>query len=297
VNPMLRLPALLAAPMLLSAQISIDHVTVAGRDLKTMQASLEAVGIPSQYGGPHANRATEMALTSFPDGSYLELIAPQANADAASLARHAWAKQMQGDAGPTAWAVRVKDFALELARLRATGVSVGEPERGERTRPDGQRLQWEAARVGAGPNGTFFPFLIHDITPRKLRAFSTGKPATREFTGVTRVVIAVRHLDEAVKRFHQAFDVPPPIKQVAPEFGAQLALLGNLPVILAAPLGTDSWLRARLDQFGEGPCAFILGTRSPEHQQAAAKTRWFGIDIGWFDSAKLGWRLGFEPEV
>ena|SRR5947207_11346068 len=69
-------------PMLLgAAELTIDHVTVAGKDLKAMRASLAAAGIQSEYGGPHSNHATEMALTSFPDGSYLELIAIQPNAD------------------------------------------------------------------------------------------------------------------------------------------------------------------------------------------------------------------------
>jgi hypothetical protein len=78
-------------------------------------------------------------------------------------------------------------------------------------------------------------------------------------------------------------------------FGAQLALLGGAPVILAAPLNGGSWLAERLDRFGEGPCAFILGTRRDGAYKPAAKARWFGKDISWFDPEKLGWRLGFEP--
>ena len=63
-----------------SAQPSrtVDHVSVAGRDLKQMQARLAALGIPSEFGGPHSNHATQMALgRASPDGSYLELIALQ----------------------------------------------------------------------------------------------------------------------------------------------------------------------------------------------------------------------------
>jgi hypothetical protein len=174
-------------------------------------------------------------------------------------------------------------------------VETGAVEAGGRTRPDGKRLQWETASVGGGSGGVFFPFLIHDITPRELRARPSGKPTTRDFTGVTRVVIAVRSLDDALKRYHQAYGAPPPIKQVDDAFGAQLALLGGAPVILAAPLNGGSWLAERLDRFGEGPCAFILGTRRDGAYKPAAKARWFGKDISWFDPEKLGWRLGFEP--
>ena len=58
------------------------------------------------YGGPHSNGATEMALVSFPDGSYLELMAPRADADPQALARQPWAEFLKRDGGPCAWAVR-----------------------------------------------------------------------------------------------------------------------------------------------------------------------------------------------
>ena len=287
------LPLLLVPLSLASADLSIDHVIVAGKDLKSMQAKLAAIGIPTEYGGRHNNHATEMALVSFPDGSYLELLAIQPDADPQALAAHQRTRQLQKDAGPCAWAARLKDIDSEVKRLRAAGVSVGEPVRSGRDRPDGTRLEWEATQVGEEPSGTYFPYLERDITPRALRAFPRGKPTTQDFKGVATVVIAVRNLDAAIKRFRQAYDMPPPIRQSDPEFGAQLALLGNMPVILAAPLNAQSWLNGRLQEFGEGPCAFILSRGSGQHS-AVSKTRWFGIDVSWMDADKLGWHLGFE---
>src|SRR5512141_242174 len=112
-------------PMLLGgAELTIDHVTVAGKDLKAMRASLAAAGIQSEYGGPHSTHATEMALTSFPDGSYLELIAIAPNADPAAVAAHYWSRHMQQDGGPCAWAVRLRDFDLEVQRLQARNLTV-----------------------------------------------------------------------------------------------------------------------------------------------------------------------------
>lgn len=277
-----------------AAEITIDHVSVAGRDVKAMQAKLAAAGIPSAYGGPHKNHATEMALTSFPDGSYLELIALQSNADPATVAAHTWSKKLQEDGGPCAWAARTKDMGAELKRLQAAGITVSMPERAGRQRPDGVKLEWETAQVGAEPNGTFFPFLIHDFTPREARAFPSGKPLVKNVTGVLRIVIAVRNLDEATKRYRAAYNLTDPIKQVDQSFGAHLALLGNTPVVLAAPLNAESWLNDRIERFGEGPCAFVLGAKPSAHYFAASKTRWFGTDISWSDTEKLGWRLGFQ---
>ena len=283
-------------PLLAGAADSrIDHVTVAGSDLKAMQAKLLAVGIPTIYGGPHSNRATEMALASFPDGSYLEVMGIQPAADPAAVAAHAWAKALREDAGPCAWAIREKDLAAEVKRLKAAGVPVSPPVAGGRTRPDGVRLEWQTSDVGSATRGAFFPFLIEDKTPRTQRAFPLGKPTSKEFRGVTRIVIAVRNLDDAIERYRQAYGAPPPIKQADAEFGGYLALIGNLPVVLAQPLNAESWLARRIEHFGEGPCAFVLRAENPKKFTAASKTRWFGAEISWFDPDTLGWRLGFEP--
>jgi hypothetical protein len=280
--------------LLCAADSHIDHVTVAGRDLGKLQAALKSVGLASVYGGAHNNHATEMSLISFPDGAYLELMGIQPKADPEAVARHVWAKFLSGDAGPCAWALREKDLNAEVQRLRSAGIAVSAPERNGRLRPDGVRLDWETSDVGAFLRGTLFPFLIHDFTPRRDRAFPQGKPVTRDFRGISYVVIAVKNLDDAIKRYHEAYAVPPPIKQADKDWGAYLALLGNVPVILAQPLNADSWLNGRLAEFGEGPCAFILDAANPSHYKTAIRSRWFGTQIFWFDPAQLGWRLGYQ---
>ena len=277
-----------------AADLAVDHITVTGSDLKAMEAKLAAVGIRYQFGGQHSNHATEMALTSFPDGSYLELMGIQSNADPQAVAAHYWSKQLQGNAGPTAWAVRPKDIAAEVKRLKAAGVAVSEPERSGRARPDGVRLEWEASRVGAEPNGTFFPFLIHDFTPREQRAFPTGKPTVGTFRGVTRVVIAVRDLGASVDRYRKAYDLPAPQESMDAILSARLAIFSGTPVVLATPLNAQSWIAARLAQFGEGPCAFVLGAQSGAALASTPKSQWPSATVTWFNSAKLGWHLGFE---
>jgi len=281
-----------------ASDLVIDHVTVAGSDLRAMQAKLASIGLRSEYGGPHSNHATEMALASFPDGSYLELIAIARGldgkaADEKAVDAHYWSRQMRGNAGPCAWAIRAKDLASEVARLKR-GVLVTEPVRAGRERPDGVRLDWETANVGTEPNGTFFPFLIHDLTPRERRAYPSGKPTTQDFSGVSRIVIAVRDLNASAARYRKAFDLAAPVEQADPTIAGQLAWFPGTPVVLASPLNPDSWLAARLSAFGEGPCAFILHAANASAHQPAANSVWFGSQIFWCDAAKLGWRLGFE---
>jgi hypothetical protein len=277
-----------------AADLKIDHVTIAGSDLKKLQADFASTGLPLVYGGRHSDGLTEMALVSFPDGSYLELIAPQATADPQALAKQPWVQFMQANVGPCAWAVRSQDIAADLKRLEAAGIAVSGPIAGGRARPDGTHLEWKTAQIGSEPRGSFFPFLIQDVTPREQRAYPSGKPLTKDFSGVTRIVIAVRNLDEALKRYRTAYELPPPIKQVDTSIPAHLAGLGGTPIVLAQPLSPDSWLGRRLASFGEGPCAIVLGARHPGHYHAAEHTRWFGFEVSWFDAEKLGWRLGFQ---
>src|SRR6202142_3649274 len=128
---------LLAVTSAMAQQFHIDHVTVAGKNLEAMEKALTQAGIPNQYGGAHSNHATEMALASFPDGSYLELIAIQPQADPAAVAAHTWSKFLEGDAGPCAWATRVSTIPAN-----------DKPLRNGRKRPDGVQLEWETAQIG-----------------------------------------------------------------------------------------------------------------------------------------------------
>jgi hypothetical protein len=273
-----------------AAELKIDHVTVAGRELSRSQSALAEAGIPTEKGGPHSNHATEMALVSFPDGSYLELIALQLDADPKAVEAHTWNKFLNGNAGPCAWAVRAPNISQELARLRKAGIEASVPAKNGRTRPDGVRIDWETASVGTTPNGTFFPFLIRDITPRSIRAFPSGKPTTAKFQGIAKVVIGVKDLDQAIQQYRHAYGLPSPKIQKDAVFGAELAWFEGTPVVLAKPLAVDSWLAKRIDQFGDGPSAFVL--HGPVTGTAAST--WFGRPVSWFDSAKLGWHLGVE---
>ncbi|MDZ7745908.1 MAG: VOC family protein [Halobacteriales archaeon] len=54
--------------------LTIDHVTIAGTDLEQLQTAAMEVGLPTEYGGQHSNEVTHMAVTGFPDGSYIEYI-------------------------------------------------------------------------------------------------------------------------------------------------------------------------------------------------------------------------------
>jgi hypothetical protein len=229
-----------------------------------------------------------MALASFPDGSYLELIAIQKNAAPTAVQSHVWNRFLRENAGPCAFAIRVPDLGAEARRLASAGVRVGATEKSGRARPDGIALSWETADAGPPPRGSLLPFLIRDFTPRGSRVYPSGKPTTARFNGVGLVVIGVHDLGESVALYRKAFDLPEPKRQRDEAFGAELAWFEGTPVALASAITSESWLARRIERFGDAPCAFAL-EGGPDTTSA---TKWFGKPLRWFDSGMSGWRIG-----
>jgi catechol 2,3-dioxygenase-like lactoylglutathione lyase family enzyme len=249
-------------------------------------------GVMPEYGGPHSNHATEMALVGFPDGSYLELMGIQPQADPRAVAAHVWSRFLRNNAGPCAFAIQTPDVAAEITRLKSAGIPVGPAERSGRTRPDGVKLEWETATVGPGARGSLFPFLIRDFTPRDRRAYPAGNATTERFTGIARVVVAVRDLPRATAQYRRAFGLPEPLVQRDDSFGATLAWFQDTPIMLAQGTSANSWLSRRVRDYGEAPCAFLLAPRAG--MIGGDVSRWFGRRIFWARERSLGWRLGIE---
>ena len=258
-----------------AAELKIDHATVCGANLEAMRSALSGAlpGVQPEYGGPHSNHATEMALVSFPDGSYLELMGIQKNADPAAVDKHEWSRFLRNNAGPCAFAIHVTDIEREVKELNSAGIMAGEPESAGRTRPDGVKLAWKTASVGPGARGSLFPFLIADQTPRELRAYPSGKPTTDQFSGIVRVVVGVRDMARAIAGYRAAFHLAAPKLERDTTFGAELAWFEGTPIMLTQ--GTHS------DNPGDAPVAFVL-----------ANGKGSGHAIHWLVVKNLGWRLG-----
>lgn len=270
-------------------KLRIDHVTVCGSDLERMRRGFADVGLRTSYGGRHANGVTHMDLLTFPDGSYIELIAPLASLSGATGMMGGWAKRIEENAGAGAWAVRAERIQDEAIRLRQAGIDVRGPEHGSRLRPDGKKLEWETAQLGTGAAGSVLPFLIEDKTPREWRVPDQARGKGVE--GVAAVLIAVRDLKEAAALFQRAIGCGQPMTEEDSEFGATLQSFPKAPVILAKPRGKDSWLAERIERFGECPAAFLL--KVSEFSQAVKsfafdhRGRWFGKEIAWLDRGRL----------
>lgn len=281
---------------LASEALRVDHATICGSSLAPLESAFAEGGLPTEYGGPHATGGTHMALIAFEDGSYLELIAPQKSG--ASVRESPWGKAMTKDAGPCAWAVATPDIAREVRRLADARIATTAPEPGSRTKPDGTVIRWETASIGKGIRGATLPFLIQDVTPRRLRVVPSPGAGSTGLTGIRIVVVAVRHLEPAIAQFRRAWGWGAPLRQRDPAFGARLAYFPGGPVILAEPLAKKgSSVSYRLQRFGDGPIAILLGASDPgavkERFSLAEGRPWFGKNVAWFPPGRLrGARVG-----
>jgi len=143
----------------------------------------------------------------------------------------------------------------EVDRLRAAGAGVDNITPSGRTRPDGVRLEWETAQPH-GDRGGFFPFLIHDVTPHENRVYPSGKPNAPQYTGITKVVIAVKDLDGAIAKYRKAYNLNAPRREIDARLGALTASFDGTPVVLATPASNQNWMADRIAKYGDLPCEF-----------------------------------------
>ncbi len=274
------------------ANLKVDHASICASQLEPLREAFAAVGLGTDYGGPHASGGTHMALLGFEDGSYLELIAPLKSGGAEDSP---WGKMIAADAGPCAWAVGTKNINEEVRRLKQAGLATQGPFPGSRTRPDGQVIAWQTAAIGSGGAGSMLPFMIEDKTPRELRVRPSASVKSSDLTGISVVVLGVKNLDNSIALFRKAYGWPEPHLEMHNEFGAKLAYLAGTPVILATPADSEGWLAKRLEKFGDAPVAFLLGGSAQAANRFAQQKAgtWFGKNVRWFDPDKLnGVRLG-----
>jgi hypothetical protein len=272
--------------------VKVDHATICGSDLDALSAVFTSIGLSPEYGGPHGNGVTQMALIGFDDGSYLEFIAPVTVNDPKLTTGSDWAKFIAGNAGPCAWAVGSNDLGADVERLRKAGIKIDGPSDGSRKKPDGNTIKWQTAKVGEGPAGSVLPFMIQDKTPRELRVKPSPSVKGTPLMGIAMVVIGVKDLDRAIASFRKAYGLAAPKIEDHKEFGAKLAHFTGTPVVLAAPFDSSSWLNERLAKFGESPIAYLLGAldfaAAGKKFPVMSDTTWFGRKVGWVDLGKMG---------
>jgi hypothetical protein len=280
---------------------TVDHAVFAWDDLEAVEAVLADLGLTPDYGGAHGDGTTHMSLLGFDDGSYVEFIAGT-DVDEPPVR---WPDEIAGRAGPCSWALVVDDVAGQLKRLLDRGASVSGPNPESRKRSDGTLVEWATGvyTVGSGDAGIragtardVLPFFIEDRTPRRYRVRPSRSVAGGPLTGVEHAVVAVESLDETGSLFRRFHGYPTPRRTDDESLDARLAWFPGRPAMLAAPLADDGWIAERLEQFGPGPCAFLIGTEdigvAADVVPLTGRTEWAGRGVAWLDADPFVRRLG-----
>lgn len=147
-----------------------DHIVVGISDLELgMDRIEELTGVRPAYGGSHPHIGTHNALISLGEHSYLEIIAPNPDADPDKLDPDLRAQFMDPLKSmpaltPFLWAVGSTDLDRTRPFLASEGFQLSEPARGARKKPDGSLLEWRASFV-TEPRSASLPFFIQWIDP------------------------------------------------------------------------------------------------------------------------------------
>ncbi|KAB1193907.1 VOC family protein [Haloferax sp. MBLA0076] len=264
---------------------TIDHVAFGGMELYELRTAANEVGLTPTYGGEHNTGTTHMAVVPFPDGSYLELIAPTLGTDAEDSGF--WPTHLAADAGPTAWCLEVPDVAASAKAAIDAGVPVDGPHEAARARPDGRLVEWDMCFEG---DDLRLPFTIHDRTPRDYRVPRTShNTAVR---GLRTVVVATRDREATASLFARRHRYSSPVDINGPF--TNFAVLPGTPLALCEP--GDGELDARIDEVGEGPCAFLVGVtdldRARQSLSLGPEIRFSDRRMAWFDHDLFDRRLG-----
>ena len=262
----------------LGVKVGFDHAVIFVVDLRRASEDFTALGFHVVPGGVHAGGLTHNALVPFPDGTYLELLAPTARWKLVALrllgatlgrivrpqpfVRRSLRRMLAGEG--------LVDFALAcspLAGILDVAKEIGGldgPIPGARVRPSGERISWNMAL----PRAPALPFLIEDVTARSLRS-PTNIVHPNGASGVQIVGVATASFSRTVARYQtvlgrEPFDAVAPI----PRSRSVEFRLDNAAIRLVAPTGADHPLRQQLAR-GEGIYSVVLRAGQAAHLDPA----------------------------
>ncbi len=177
--------------------LTLDHVVIAVRDVAAARETYDVLlGRAPSWRGRHPAYGTENVLYRL-DNTYVELLAPAADAAAGTWAERLLAYLDERGEGLWALAVGTTELDALVARLRSRGLPVADPAPGEGEDLDtGARRAWRNAFVPAEAMRGVVCFFIEHRSP--LEALPPARPLTSEgsyVTHVDHVVVTSANLD------------------------------------------------------------------------------------------------------
>jgi Glyoxalase-like domain len=239
----------------------IDHVVVVVQELERAMVDYRRLGFMVVPGGRHAT-GTHNALVGFADGTYLELLAFREPSP-----RHRWWPALLRGGGLVDFCAATDDLEGDIARMRRIGVMLSDPRPMSRLRPDGHELQWQLAVPTSSESG-LFPFLIHDVTPRRERLPSELRH-DNGVVGLAAIRLAVEAVQPVADRYRallgEAAGGDGPSSRRRIQCGAHV-------LELVEPGGADPDVSTWLSVHGPSPCGLrlVVNGAPPERWSEAA---------------------------
>lgn len=261
--------------------LTLDHIIIIVSDLKVATSQFNQLGFSVIPGGVHAGGLTHNALVPFADGTYLELLATTRSA---TLRTIGFLKRMRllglytakqtaigrrliediaGGVGMNDFALLSLDLDHEIVSINSRGATITNPIPGGRIRPDGQEIVWRTAV----PQTLDLPFLIDDLTSRKLRVpAATENMHANGIVGISGLTILVSNLVESISHYRTLLGKEPKPQAHFPQPGTQSSefnLEGRF-FSLAGPLPGSSTLRKFLRPRSARPAGIFFNTTNNE---------------------------------
>ncbi|MCL4393842.1 MAG: VOC family protein [Chloroflexi bacterium] len=237
--------------------LGFDHFVIVVNDLDAAMDSFRRLGFEVNPGGEHPAFGSHNAIISLADGSYLELVAFK---DAALAATSFWrdaARMLRVGEGFAGYVFGSNELASDVAELAKQSVRIGSPTTGSRTRPDGQRVEWQTAILEDTPSGAL-PFLIQDVTPRPVRV-QPAQAGLGSRARVKEVVVAVKNADLLRGPFRALLGVEPRrVHNAADDVEGYRFAMPWGAVVLASPTRGGHTMFEQLTRRGEGLYALTL---------------------------------------
>ena len=138
----------------------MDHLVFAAPDLDDGVRYVEdLLGVKTSPGGQHHGLGTRNRLIGFGPDTYMEVVSLDPDQPEPEKRRWFGLDSLQ-ESRLVSWCAKGADLTALVARGRATGIDLGDPVAGGRTRPDGTRLDWIFTDPWAERAGGVVPFFI-----------------------------------------------------------------------------------------------------------------------------------------
>lgn len=257
-----------------------DHIVIVVDNLNKASADFTQLGFTVAPSGAMNNPFFSHATIPLADGTFIELLAPaklnmiselktlkmqnrlslftdNLNAIEARMANHI----AQGEG--------IADFAFYDTKLDLNSFIIEMDDKGLNLlgpvpvkSSNRVKTLWEVAV----PESDALPLFISDVTPRALRTTKIKIDAQKNgVTGLARITIAVKDLDETSKIYQELLGIPP-VKNptYAPPENVKIAVfrMNAIDIVLAQPTDKSGPLFEYLNQHGSGPYRIVFYTNN-----------------------------------